>query len=218
MQIGRMLHKLIRIPCICLSDNFIKLTLALAQNARRYNIFVTFGRMLIQCWFVLFSILLFFYFFRGKRRDRTGRWRKKSLSLSFSLYLSICLEAVVFIMNRSVITFSSVYVLRARQKYYHDFISYTQFTVSTFVGQMSLNRYNPIQFHLSSFFLYIWIWWWSLALILECKNQIEKKQLFCFHFSLGKLLYQVHYLKSVRQTTQNSNMDPFKCIYSCMNS
>lgn len=157
-----------------------------------------------------------FSIFSG-RKGGTGRVDEEK-SLFLSLYLSICLEAVVFIMNRSMITFSSVYVLRARQKYYHDFISYTQFTVSTFVGQMSLNRYNPIQFHLSSFFLYIWIWWWSLALILECKNQIEKKQLFCFHFSLGKLLYQVHYLKSVRQTTQNSTMDPFKCIYSCMNS
>lgn len=122
-----------------------------------------------------------FLFFSGKKERQDGSMKKK-VSLSFSLYLSICLEAVVFIMNRNMITFSSVYVLRARQKYYHDFISNTQFTVSKFVGQMSLNRYNPIQFHLSSFFLYVWIWWWSPALILECKNQIEKKTTFLFSF------------------------------------
>lgn len=216
MQIGRMLHKLIRIPCICLSDNFIKLTLALAQNARRYNIFVTFGRMMIQCWFVLFSILLFFYFFREKRRDRTGRWRKKSLSLALSIYLS-----------RS---------RRVHHEQKHDYIfkricatctpkvlSWLYLLYSFYCFKIRrTNVIEPIQSDpipsIFFFFLYVWIWWWSLALILECKNQIGKKQLFCFHFSLGKLLYQVHYLKSVRQTTQNSTMDPFKCIYSCMNS
>lgn len=133
--------------------------------------------------FCIFNFAVFL-FFRRKGRDRTGRWRKK-VSLSLSLALSI-------------------YLSRSRRVHHqqkHDYIfkricatctpkvlSWLYLLYSVYCFKIvRTNVIEPIQsdpipsiffFSISMDLMVIW----SLALILECKNQIEKKNFFVFIF------------------------------------